>query len=295
MTEVRRSVTSDEVRQDRKHVLFVEGGSDAAIDPRILGPLMRNRIRVEPLGSSFHVRSVAEALHAFHPYYYFIVDGDHHDQAFVNSCWQNFPDPATANLLMWYRKELENYFLIPEYLLKSPHLSVSEDELRQRILDCCRSRLYLDAANRVIVRIRETQKIAWVRLFERVADFSTEGDALIMLTSLAAWRDRKVTVGKMLNKTRIERLFGESLAELTGGVVPIDFGNGLWLQLMKGKKILPTLANQCFQVQAADGRILQGPEKVGEVARRLAHLPLTDQPDDFQRLASLIEDRIKST
>jgi len=80
-------------------------------------------IRIRPLGPSYSVKSVAEALHPFHPTYYFLIDRDyHHNDDFVGRCWDNFPDPATHNLLVWRYREIENYFLEPDYLAYSDFL-----------------------------------------------------------------------------------------------------------------------------------------------------------------------------
>ncbi|MDE0446064.1 MAG: hypothetical protein OXH96_05275 [Spirochaetaceae bacterium] len=62
MIRVRAGVGADAVRFDSRHVLFVEGGGDDAIDPVILRELLGSRLRIEPLGASFSVASVA-AIH----------------------------------------------------------------------------------------------------------------------------------------------------------------------------------------------------------------------------------------
>ena len=63
MIGVRTPVGPEEVRFDAGHVLFVEGRGDDAIDPTVLRVLLGNQLRIEPLGASFSVTSVAEALH----------------------------------------------------------------------------------------------------------------------------------------------------------------------------------------------------------------------------------------
>ena len=124
MIGVRTPVGPEEVRFAAGHVLFVEGRGDDAIDPTVLRVLLGNQLRIEPLGASFSVTSVAEALHQFHPNYYFLVDRDHHDCDFVEQCWSNFPDAGTRNLLVWRRREIENYFLDPDYLARSKYLRI---------------------------------------------------------------------------------------------------------------------------------------------------------------------------
>lgn len=109
MVEIRRGVDAEEVRQAARHTLFVEGSSDEAIDPQVLDKLLGDvTIQIKTLGPSSHIRSVAEALHKHHPYYYFLIDRDHHNDIEVERCWERFPDISTCNLLIWRRRELEN-------------------------------------------------------------------------------------------------------------------------------------------------------------------------------------------
>ena len=101
MISVKKSIRSEEIRFRGEHILFVEGKDKNAVDPKVLSQLFDNKIRVEPLGASFSVKSVSEALYLHHPSYYFLIDRDHQDDDFVQKCWKNFPAPETHNLLIW--------------------------------------------------------------------------------------------------------------------------------------------------------------------------------------------------
>jgi len=297
MITIEKNVRPEEVRQGARHVLFVEGKDDQAIDPLVLNTFLinaGNAIRVEPLGPSFHIRSAAAALYRYHPDYYFLIDRDHFDDAFVQKCWDKFPDPDTSNLLIWYRRELENYFIIPEYILKSQYLAVSEDELRQSILGCCRRRLFFDAANQVIIWIREEFKKNWIELFKTMDNVKTKDDALNKLIEMPEFTNKKDVVSKQLEKEKISRMFLEILDRLTGGKEEIDYGCGQWLQLLRGKEVLPTIAHKCFRVEDASGRILQGSGKINEMVKDLVRKPLEDQPEDFQKLHRVINERVKT-
>ncbi|MBF0566686.1 MAG: hypothetical protein HQK89_15785, partial [Nitrospirae bacterium] len=57
-----------------KHVLFVEGESEESVDPEIITELFDEMIEVKPLGSSYSIKSVAQALYKYHPTYYFLID-----------------------------------------------------------------------------------------------------------------------------------------------------------------------------------------------------------------------------
>ena len=112
----RTRIRSEDVRLQGQHILFVEGSDKESVDPKVLNELFSRRVRIEPLGPSFSVGSVAEALQPNHPTYYFLIDRDHYDGSFIDKCWNNFSDPDTNNLLIWRRREIENYFLDPKYL-----------------------------------------------------------------------------------------------------------------------------------------------------------------------------------
>ena len=159
MMRVRQGPRPEEIRQGAKHVLFVEGHDDNSFDVTVLREFFDHRIRVEPLGPSYSVKSVAQALYHFHPFYYFLIDrDDHHEDDHIERCWDEFPDPNTHNLLIWRFREIENYFLLPDYLMNSDHLNRNRVDLESEIIRLCQSRIHLDAANSVIVSIREELK-----------------------------------------------------------------------------------------------------------------------------------------
>lgn len=294
MIKIVKPVDPSEINQSARHFLFVEGRDQDAVDPITISNLLDNKIRVEPLGPSYHIKSAAEALFKYHPYYYFLIDRDHHDDRFVNRCWENFPDPGTPNLLIWYRREIENYFLIPEYIAKSRFISVPVDRIRAEIIRECRQRLYIDAVNQVIISIREDLKKNWIELFTNPVEFKTKEAALAKLTNANEFLNHGEKVSESIQKQELIRRFEEILSVMTGDKESIDYGCGKWIEMVRGKKILPSLINNCFQVKDARGVLLQGKEKLNEVVKELLKKPIEEQPDDFQRLRNLIFARINS-
>jgi len=194
MVRAQGSAYPESVRQKASHCLFVEGESDGAFDVVIIQALLDSpgaNIEVRPLGPSHKIRGAAEAIHKTHPDYYFLIDRDHQEDAFVEKCWMNFPDPNESNLLVWRRRELENYFIIPDYLCKSPHLKKGKTkaDLERAILSSCQGRLYLDAANLVLIGIRERLKDKWIERFSDSVCFPTETDALAALKKRPEWAE----------------------------------------------------------------------------------------------------------
>jgi hypothetical protein len=101
MAGIEQRAPAEKSRQSVRQTLFVEG-SKSSIDPQVLKTFFSEQginIRVEPLAHSSNLRTVARALYPYHPDYYFLIDRDHHSDEFVESCWNNFPDENTHNLL----------------------------------------------------------------------------------------------------------------------------------------------------------------------------------------------------
>ena len=295
MIRVERGIRPEQIRQNARHVLFVEGRGNDSMDPQIIGELFDRTIRIEPLGASYSVKSVAEALHPFHPTYYFLIDRDHHDDDFISRCWENFPDPQTHNLLIWKYREIENYFLVPDYLAGSDCLEVSKKVLANKIKRFCQERLYIDAANHVIVTIREELKRNWIQKFSNPSDFKTREQAVETLRTANEFETFKNDVVDRIDLDEIERRFDNVLNIMTNGIEPLEFGTGKWLEMIQGKKVLSRVVHsECFKVVDRNGNLLQGQEKVNQVVKKLLKKDISKQPDDFRELKRLVENRLLS-
>jgi hypothetical protein len=295
--EPRRDFAPDDAWQRARHVLFVEGPpgqASSSFDQVVLSALLQDVVQVEALGASFHLRSAAEALYPFHPTYYFLIDRDHHDDAFVARTWERFPDPATYNLLVWPRRELENYFIDPAFLLHSQHLNVDEEALRTCIRSSCRRRLYLDVANQVITDCREPLKERWIRHFDAIEALPTRESALAALRDHPSFAAKREAFAACTHPDALTARFVAVLEDFTGGRDPLEFGAGRWLERLRGKEVWPTVAARCFRIADAQGRPLQGPRKELELAKALLRRPLVEQPADLQRLHQLLTTRVRA-
>jgi len=295
MIRIDKGIHPEEIRQNGRHVLFVEGRDKDSLDPQIVGELFDGMIRIEPLGASFSVKSVAEALHPFHPTYYFLIDRDHHDDDFINQCWDNFPDERTHNLLIWKYREIENYFLEPDYLIYSDFLKVSKKVLTKKIKQLCQERLYLDAANHVIVSIREELKRNWIQKFTNPSDFETREQAVGNLRMANEFESFKNSVADRVDPDNVVRRFDHILNKMTQGIEPLEFGTGKWLEMIQGKKVLPRLIHsECFKVVDLEGDLLQGQDKINQVVKNLLTKDISKQPHDFRELKRIVEKRLYS-
>jgi len=293
MIIARKGIRAEEVKFQGQHVLFVEGKDRNSIDPKVLDELFDRNIRIEPLGPSFSVQSVAEALFTYHPTYYFLIDRDHHDNEFVDRCWGSFPDPNTHNLLVWRRREIENYFLDPAYLFQSKFCKVSQEEIERKVLLCANKRVYLDVANHVVTSIREELKQNWIKKFTNPSEFSTRETALQKLMEANEFNVHCDCVRKKVSEEEIEKRFHGFLKHMTGENCPLVFGSGEWLNMIQGKKVLAQVINSsCFQVNAIDGTPLTGQQKMTEIVKDLLKKDPSVQPEDFITLKQLIDKRI---
>lgn len=296
MIAVKKGIRAAEVRFSRQHVLFVEGRDKDSVDPKVLDEFFEGNIQIEPLGPSFSVRSVAEALYTHHPTYYFLIDRDHHNDDFVERCWKNFPDPDTHNLLVWRRREIENYFLEPAYLFQSQYCQVSQDELERKIMRFANERLFLDVANHVITSVREELKRTWIEHFSNPSEFSSREKALLKLKNAAEFSQYRTKVDQKVSTDEVERRFHEYLEEMTGAEPKLVQGQGKWLDMIKGKKVLAQVVSSGdFQVFTTDGTPLKGRAKINEVVKDILRKDVSIQPEDFLILKQLINARVSET
>lgn len=293
MLQVKRGVRAEEVRAGAQHVLFVEGSEDG-LDQAVLRALLQSELRIETMGSSYSVKSAAQALAQHHPSYYFLIDRDHYDDAYVEKCWENFPDPGTHNLLVWRRREIENYFLDPLFLMESEYCESTEERLTENLIVIAQERLLLDVVNQVISSVREEQKSTWIRHFSNPADFASKQEAVQRLTSLEEFAVRSQAVSTMLSESELRERFETGLELMTGDGEELVYGRGKWVEMMRGKKILSTMVNSNeFVVTDAEGNNVVGTEKAIEIVKDLAVKDVHSRPRDFGELQRLIRRRVR--
>ena len=296
MVSIKTDIDSDEVRRQGQHVLFVEGTGSDAIDPQILRALLPVALplQIEPLGASFSIKSVAEALHPFHKNYYFLIDRDHHDDEFVDHCWDNFPNHETNNLLVWKRREIENYFLDPEYLFKSRYCQVEKETLERNVIQFSSDRLFLDAVNHVVISVREELKRNWIEKFSNPSEFDSEENALRKLLKANEFNEHRSEIGRMVSEEELRNRFESILEKMTGGSEQVCLDQGEWPKLVQGKKVLSQVVNsQCFRVPTTNGNELKSKEKLDEVVKNLLMANDEYLPEDFIALRDLIVNRVK--
>jgi hypothetical protein len=295
MLTVKRNIRPEEVSFDRKHVLFVEGDFDS-MDYRILSRFLCD-IKVQPMQKSYWIKSVAEALAPVHPTYYFLIDKDHHSDDEVNRCWREFPNPNTFNLIIWRKREIENYFLDPNLLSRSRYLtkSTAKSDLQSKILESAQKRLFINIANQVIVSVREELKSNWIKIFTEKQGFSDKHSAINILKKTKEFEIFRNNVGAKTAETELIDRF-ESIHELVSkGDETLSWDRGNWISMLAGKEILNDILNSTyFKVKDVQNNFLQGKEKVKHIISDLIKNGDSYLPDDFMALKKLIKKRMEN-
>lgn len=225
-----RGAAVEDVLQNAKHTLFVEGKDNQAFDPIVMKELLSNnslQMTVKPMGFSDNVRSAAQALISHHPSYYFLIDRDDNDDLTVEKSWNSFPDSSQHNLLIWKKRELENYFIEPIYLSNSLFLkeNISVDDLRERIVAECNQRIFIDAANFTILHLNKkiTKKLGYS--FSDFNQFKCKEDGEqkleeVLTTEIAS---KKNEIDEILTIDIVKQIYFEFVQELSSGTLPILF------------------------------------------------------------------------
>ncbi|GAA5528702.1 hypothetical protein [Herpetosiphon gulosus] len=286
---------AEAIKQSNQHVLYVEGNGPNSFDHQIISELLSDQdisIDVKPFGPASRIQGAAQALAQHHPTYYFLIDRDHLKDSEIEECWSNFPNPENHNLLVWKKRELENYFLDIPFLSQSEFYKKPSDELYEKLLRLAQARIYLDVANMILTEIREQIKgIDFTR--PKPQECTSKDSALIFLRESNFIAQKRDILQAYIDNKYLETLFLEKLELLTGGQEPLKVGEGQWVNLMQGKELLRPLINDNFRVITTNRTYLQGDERLKTVLKRLVkQVQLDNQPHDFQNLCGLIKKQI---
>lgn len=296
---IQTGVSPEAVRGDARHRLFVEGADDKQFDPTVIHELLREnglaQIQVSAMGACDNVRSAAQALVREHPFYYFIIDRDDQRAEVVERTWSDFPDPQTHNLLIWHKRELENYFIDPSYLTRSRYLksNIDEAKIREKVRDACNHRVFLDAANLTLLHLNREIGRPLGASFSNPDEFVNQEDGARRVSSFETLAQRAESVTEQLTSQSVVEVYDQFVSEISGNTRPLQYGQGSWLELMSGKEIFRIVAGACFCVKDQDGRVLQGQPQYFAIARDLLRLPLQQQPSDFQQVVHLLRRRVR--
>lgn len=139
------------------------------------------------------------------------MDRDHYLDSDVEKSWDNFPDISTHNRIIWRKKELENYFLDPDFAIKSKWFdsSKTKNDFIKKLEKEATKRVFYDVVNNVIINIREDLRKNWISLFPfNDNDFKGSDNSLKKLLSLRNSFDKKNSSdSEVLKDENIQNIF----------------------------------------------------------------------------------------
>lgn len=248
--------------------------------PRALG----NRFGA-PSGPNFSTR-IPEAP---------IIDRDDWTDEVVEASWKSFPDPTCDNLLIWRRKELESYFLEPEWVCESRYVqsSVTPERLQEWLASEADKRLLFEAVNRVLIKTRNAIKRGGPPLPSFNGFDGLDEEQVLQKVLRSPLLEHLGTVVEVeVSEARIRAAFAEEVRLLSGGSRPLTWGTGRWRDLASGKPLFRAMVNRWFFVpdlQMGGGARLTGRDAEYAVALELLSLRQGAMPADFSELRSVLD------
>ena len=286
---------ASKVNNGSTRYLFVEG-CESSNDEALLKDVLGN-VNVRGIGSSSCIERAAAAFKADNRMFYFVVDRDHHTQKEVNQSWKDLRTDK-SNIVIWRKKEFESYFIDPEFLLKSKYIksNVTADIIKNKIISIVNKQIYWYALCRTIISVRERIKAKWIELPSFGSrDFNTRDKSLNVLLNSPELSSKLSDVRASLSASRISRIYDSELKKLTGGILPVQWGVGKWLELVPSKAILNSLicsSNLFIPVVSLDGKVLESKEAMHHIIKDIMSNP-RNVPSDFVELKTILENLSK--
>lgn len=289
MLKIKKGIASSDIEYGSSRILFVEG-INGSLDEELLTQVF-STINVKGIGPCSYIKSAASAFADVHPTYFFVVDRDHQTDENIEKTWEAF-EKKRGNLIIWRKKEIENYFLDPMLLSASEFLKgeITEADIREAIVSYAKEELYMCVTNRVIIDLRENLKVNWIHNYTNSNEFPNKETALLTLKGNAVIKEKLSEIDTMFSS--MEDIFNRELRFLLGENEELRWGEGRWLDLMPGKSILHKLLNstKLFVVTDNYGNQVTGKDRRKLILSRI----LKDEsvwPDDFKKLKTLLDNR----
>ena len=267
--------------------LFVEG----EFDKEVLNCIFDGKpVIVEFLGSCEILRRIAYSPNIA-DYSLFLIDRDHY--SFEKDANDHFLFPKLEwknHLVIWPKRELENYFIDADFLVQLPEniRKATKEAIEERILKICQKRLFLDVANYVINSLRVEMRDEWIDNFRNsdLEKCQTRDDFLHALLRMDAWKTIQSRASQLAEPSEIERRFRCYHELMVGDFTErLTLGQGKWLNMTSGKDVLNELVNNTG--------FFASNITVNDVAKQLLRIPGVKLPDDFIDLRNTMIQRTK--
>lgn len=164
--------------------------------------------------------------------------------------------------------------------------------LIKKIEKAAEKRVYFDAANLVVIGLREGQKQTWIKAFPKCTGFENRSKGLEMLLGCPELLCRAEAVGRDLKPAEIKQRYESEVDDLLGKEASPRYGFGSWLSRMSGKGFLKEVLKGCVKVVNTEKKTVQGSGALQMVARELVSRGLSCQPSGFQELHRLLATKV---
>ena len=213
--------------------------------------LFDKKLPIDRLGSRNILIGGAKAFFPIEPYFYFLIDRDHHSDLDVEDYWRKFPVANEPNILIWRRKELENYLIDPDLFCTSSGVKASKDEVTSRLLEIVQSSLYFDTARLIVSEIRSDFEKwgnqVWKEFNQTKSSHINASKSIEYLSDIIKQLETPQFI-KISTLPFLNVKYHEKLNIMTGGADSIQIGKGRWLELIQGKLVFDKLFSEFFKM-----------------------------------------------
>ena len=243
--------TTQDLERVFTHRLLVEG----EFDKIFMTALLEKKIVCDVMGSRNVLTKAAQALHRIAPHLFFLIDRDHHTDEYVAGNWAKFPDPDEANLLIWRRKELENYLIEPSFFCCAQGITASDAEVTKHLVELAQSRVYYEAARLTLSQFRsQLDKETMNETANFTNSLKQHSNQAKSVEYLNGFIENHGTKQVLMNHSpdEVTKIYQSWLDQLIGDNSCVTYGAGEWLNLMQGKPLFELLFKEFYNSKAVN-------------------------------------------
>ncbi len=217
------------------------GYTDRELIERILGDQITDQLEIKPLGGAQNLIRAAEALKRVNPDNFFIIDRDYVCDDEVEKSWLEF-ESGESNILLWRRKEIENYFLDTELLSKLDYCKkTSKESIDQLIKSHVKKWKFITIGNYVLQEHNERiRSKACAKNMSLPVDQSIKKADALASRIAGEWQDVALDelMKELTSKEKIMCLVEQYSNEIFESAKKDKIGEDQWRKAVKGKEIV---------------------------------------------------------
>jgi hypothetical protein len=283
--------------EQHKKVVHVEAQDIEQDEYKAFSFLLGDKIEVLPFQGNKSLFAAAQAFANTQPNWYFIVDRDYTPTVKVEERWENFPHGC--KVLMWRKREFENYLLNPEWIHAGLLKMKENDELSGKIpsvktiethiVECANERWLNDAIHYVLHKQVQSFNLA-------IPNANVFGDCKTLEEFNTSLNVEIANLEKRLEhsfsgelRRNIVSGFQEHLALLAGvqyselmetPKFQLKWGQGEWQTYLSGKEIWTAVTRKFLKTKARRKKLVEA--MFGQLSDDSLY------PEDFKEVKRLL-------